>query len=244
MVALLTDPDAWAAFASLAALEIVLGIDNVVFISILVSRCSRRRAQQARRVGLSLAFLFRIRALLLLTWSLKLASPLFQLSGISVSWRDIVLIAGGLFLIAKATYEIHHDVEPRDTSAMSPLGSAAPSFVQIIAQLVAIDAVFSVDSIITAIGMVDRVEIMIGAVAVAMIVMYAASAPVAGFIAEHPTTKLLALAFLLLVGTALVADGVHFHVPRGYLYFSMAFASGVEALNLLAHRRRRPLARR
>jgi predicted tellurium resistance membrane protein TerC len=239
MIALLTDADAWAALATLTALEIVLGIDNVVFISILVSRCTRREARRARQIGLSLAFVFRVLMLFSLTWLMNLTYALFSIFGVGISWRDIILIGGGLFLIAKATHEIHGEIEPHDGES-SPAGDAATqSFGIVVAQLVAIDVVFSLDSIITAIGMVDRIEIMIAAVVLAMIVMYVSSGPVAAFIAEHPTTKMLALAFLLLIGTALVADGFDFHIPRGYLYFAMAFAGGVEAFNVLARRNRR-----
>ena len=243
MLSLVTDADAWAALATLTALEIVLGIDNVVFISILVSRCPRRQARRARQIGLALAFIFRVLMLFSLTWLMNLTYALFSIFGIGISWRDIILIGGGLFLIAKATHEIHGEIEPHDKESDLASEAAAPSFAFVVAQLVAVDAVFSLDSIITAIGMVDRIEIMIAAVVLAMIVMYVSSGPVATFIAEHPTTKMLALAFLLLIGTALVADGFDFHIPRGYLYFAMAFAGGVEAFNVLARRNRRKSTR-
>jgi predicted tellurium resistance membrane protein TerC len=221
----------------LTLLEIVLGIDNVVFISILVSRCTPKEALRARRVGLSLAFIFRIVMLFGLTWLMKLTYALFSIVGREISWRDIILIGGGLFLIAKTTREIHREVEP---GGEQPGGSvASQSFAAVVAQLIAIDVVFSLDSILTAIGMVDQVEIMIAAVILAMIVMYVASGPVASFIAEHPTTKMLALAFLVLIGTTLVAEGFDFHIPRGYIYFAMAFAGAVEVFNVLASRSRR-----
>jgi predicted tellurium resistance membrane protein TerC len=238
MTALLTDPNAWAALATLTALEIVLGIDNVVFISILVSRCTGDAARRARQIGLSLAFVFRVAMLFGLTWLMKLTYPLFSLFAIGISWRDIILIGGGLFLIAKTTHEIHGEMEPRDSAVDSAGGLAARSFAMVIAQLVVIDIVFSLDSIITAIGMVEQVEIMIAAVILAMIAMYAASGPVAAFIAKHPTTKMLALAFLVLIGVALVAEGFDVHIPRGYIYFAMAFAGAVEAFNVLARRNR------
>jgi predicted tellurium resistance membrane protein TerC len=241
MSALLTDPNAWAALATLTALEIVLGIDNVVFISILVSRCSPHQALRARQIGLSLAFVFRVAMLFGLTFLMKLTAPLFSIFGIGISWRDIILIGGGVFLIAKATHEIHGEVEPREEGGAARI--AVQSFAWVVTQLVAIDLVFSLDSIITAIGMVDDVRIMIAAVVLAMIVMYAASGPVAAFIAEHPTTKMLALAFLLLIGVALVAEGFDFHIPRGYIYFAMAFAGAVEAFNVLARRNRRKAKR-
>jgi predicted tellurium resistance membrane protein TerC len=243
MVALLTDPDAWVALSTLTALEIILGIDNVVFISILVSRCTREQALRARQIGLSLAFVFRVVMLFGLTWLMKLTYSLFTIFGVGISWRDIILIGGGLFLIAKTTHEIHHEVEPRDEEVRSAGAVATQSFAMVVAQLIVIDIVFSLDSIITAIGMVNQIPIMIGAVIFAMIVMYVASGPVASFIAEHPTTKMLALAFLLLIGMTLVAEGFDFHIPRDYIYFAMAFAGAVEAFNVLARRNRRVATR-
>jgi len=238
MLGLLTDPNAWAALATLTALEIVIGIDNVVFISILVSRCDPDQALLARRIGLSLAFVFRIMMLFALTWLAGLTQPLFSIFANEISWRDIILIGGGLFLIAKATREIHAAVDPDEDKARSkPRGGQ--SFTVVIAQLVAIDAVFSLDSILTAIGMANQLEVMIAAVILAMIVMYLSSGVVAEFIAKHPTTKMLALAFLLLVGVMLVADGFDFHIPRGYVYFAIAFAGAVEDINVLASRKRR-----
>jgi predicted tellurium resistance membrane protein TerC len=237
MLELLTDPHAWAALATLTVLEIVLGIDNVVFISILVSRCSPDQALRARQIGLSLAFIFRIAMLFGLTWLMKLTYPLFSIFDVGISWRDIILIGGGLFLIAKATHEIHAELEHRDSDRAGNV--AVQSFALVVAQLVAVDLVFSLDSIITAIGMAKDIEIMIGAVVIAMVVMYIASGPVSAFIAAHPTTKMLALAFLVLIGAALVAEGFDFHFPRGYIYFAMAFAAAVETFNVLASRNRR-----
>jgi predicted tellurium resistance membrane protein TerC len=237
MLELLTDWNAWAALATLAALEIVLGIDNIVFISILVARCSPKEALRARQIGLALAFIFRVAMLFTLTWLMKLTYALFSVFGVGISWRDIILIGGGLFLIAKATHEIHGEVDPSESHAER--SAAAQSFMLVVGQLVVVDLVFSLDSIITAIGMVDRIEIMIAAVIIAMLVMYVASGPVAAFIAEHPTTKMLALAFLVLIGVALVAEGFDFHIPRGYIYFAMAFAGAVEAFNVMAGRKRR-----
>ncbi|MGE0749235.1 MAG: TerC family protein [Variibacter sp.] len=240
MMELLTDPNAWAALLMLSALEIVLGIDNIVFISILISRADAKRAKLARQVGLSLAFIFRIALLGALNWIMGLTAPVFTIFGNEFSWRDIILIGGGLFLIAKATHEIHGEVEARDEGAAAVTTGAAAgrAFFFIIVQLVAIDLVFSLDSILTAIGLVDRIEIMIAAIVFAMIVMYVASGPVAAFIAEHPTTKMLALAFLVMIGLALLADGFGFHIPRGYIYVSMAFAAAVETFNVLAKRNR------
>lgn len=240
MAALLTDPQAWAALITLSALEIVLGIDNVVFISVLVSRLDPVRRRRARQIGLSLALLFRIALLFGLTWLIGLGEPVITVLGNAFSWHDIILIGGGLFLIAKAAHEMHGTVEGRDEAPPAP-GRAVLSAV--ILQVVVIDIVFSVDSIVTAIGLARDIRIMIAAVLIAVSIMYAASAPVADFITAHPTTKVLALAFLVLIGVALVADGFDVHVPRGYIYFAMAFAGGVEALNILAQRRRRRAAR-
>jgi predicted tellurium resistance membrane protein TerC len=240
MLELLTDWNAWLALATLTTLEVVLGIDNIVFISILVSRLPPDQALRARQIGLGLAFVFRIAMLFTLTWLMKLTYPLFSVLGVGISWRDIILIGGGMFLIAKATHEIHNEVEHRDAPRETSV--AQQSFALVIAQLVVIDLIFSLDSIITAIGMVQQIEIMIAAVCIAMIVMYVASGPVAAFISKHPTTKMLALAFLVLIGVALVAEGFDFHIPRGYIYFSMAFAGAVEFFNVMARRNRKRAA--
>ena len=236
MLQLLTDPNAWAALVTLTALEIVLGIDNIVFISVLVSRCSPRDAKRARQIGLSLALIFRILLLFGLTYLMKLTYPVVTALGRDFSWHDIILIAGGLFLIAKATHEIHAEVEADEGEPAAAKVYAA--FSAIVLQVVAVDLVFSIDSIVTAIGMAQDIEVMITAVVIAMIVMYVASGPIARFIAHHPTTKMLALAFLVMIGVALVADGFEFHIPRGYIYSSMAFAGAVEVFNVLARRNR------
>jgi predicted tellurium resistance membrane protein TerC len=235
MMELLTSPEAWAALITLIALEIILGIDNVIFISVLVSRIPEPQAKRARQIGLALALVFRIVLLSLLVWLIGLTQPVFAVWGNAFSWRDIILIGGGAFLIAKATHEIHGEVEAREGG-----GEAKPAnaFFWVIVQIIIIDLVFSLDSIITAIGMVQDLEIMITAVIVACIVMYVSSGPVARFVARHPTTKMLALAFLVLIGVALVADGFQFHIPRGYIYFAIAFALAVEAFNILARRNR------
>lgn len=242
MLDLVTDPHAWAALVTLSALEIVLGIDNVVFISVLVSRLDASEATRARRIGLSLALLFRVLLLLALTWLIGLSMPVVTIWDNPYSWHDIILIGGGLFLIAKATHEVHAEVEaagqPQEQEQSVP-AVALHAFVIVILQVVVIDIVFSIDSIVTAIGMAQDIRIMIAAVLIAVGVMYVASAPVAAFIAEHPTTKMLALAFLLLIGVALVADGFQFHIPRGYIYFAMAFAGAVETVNVAVLRRRR-----
>jgi len=229
--------EALAALAALTSLEIVLGIDNVVFISVLVSRLPEETAQRARQVGLLLALVFRIALLLILTWIIGLSAPLFSAFGQGLSWRDLILAAGGICLIYKSVYEIHHAIEePREESFKE---AAKAAFSAIIVQILVLDAVFSIDSIVTAIGMAQHVEIMIIAVMVAMAVMYFASAPVAAFIGRHPTTKMLALAFLLLIGVTLVAEAFGVHVPKGYIYSAMAFAVLVEGFNIAAQQRRR-----
>jgi predicted tellurium resistance membrane protein TerC len=238
MTELLLDPNAWAALLTLTVLEIVLGIDNLIFIAILTARLDPQRARRARGIGLTLAFVFRVVMLAGLTWLMGLTAPIVTIFGMAISWRDIILIGGGLFLIAKGTHEIHGEVEVREHDAEPPAATAR-SFGFILVQLVAIDLVFSLDSIITAIGMAENLEVMVAAVLIAMIVMYFAAKPVGAFIAEHPTTKMLALAFLLLIGVALVADGFEFHIPRGYIYFSLVFAGAVETFNVVAGKRRR-----
>ena len=241
MMQLLTSPEAWAALLTLTALEIVLGIDNVIFLSVIVARIPEPQASHARRIGLLLALIFRILLLTFLVWLIGLTRDVFVVSGMSFSWRDLILIGGGLFLIAKATHEIHAEVEGGDDDTGQRGGAKA--FVWVIAQIVVIDLVFSLDSIITAIGMASELAIMIAAVVIACGVMYASSGPVARFIAEHPTTKMLALAFLVLIGVALVADGFEFHIPRGYIYFAIAFSAAVEFFNVLAKRNRKKVTR-
>lgn len=228
--------NAWASLLTLTAMEIVLGIDNVVFISVLVSRLPKENAKRARQIGLSLALVFRIALLMVLSWLIGLTEPVVSALGFELSWRDLILLAGGLFLIYKATHEIHQGVEgngEHETSAVKA------SFSAIIAQIIVIDMVFSVDSIITAIGMAEHLEIMVLAVVIAMGVMYIASGSIAAFIERHPTTKMLALAFLLMIGVALVADALGFHIPRGYIYSAMAFSAFVEILNVAAKRGRK-----
>ena len=239
MIELLTDPQAWAALVTLSVLEIVLGIDNVVFISVLVGRLHPARQRRARQIGLSLAVVFRIALLFTLTHLAALTTPLVTIFGNGISWRDLILIGGGLFLIAKATHEMHAEIEGADDDPRPAGAAAGRAFSAVIAQIAVIDLVFSIDSIVTAIGMAQDIRIMIAAVLIAVAIMYAASEPVSAFIAAHPTTKVLALAFLVLIGVALVADGFDFHVPRGYIYFAMAFAAAVEAVNITVRRRRR-----
>ena len=242
MMELLTDPHAWAALLTLTVLEVVLGIDNVVFISVLVSRLDEEKAKRARQLGLALAFLFRIIMLFGLTWLMGLTQPVVTFFDVNLSWRDLILIGGGMFLIAKATHEIHAEVEARESHEAEGASPRA-ALLLVVAQLIVVDLVFSLDSIITAIGMAEDIEIMIAAIVIAMLVMYVASGPVARFIGDHPTTKMLALAFLLVIGMALVADGFEFHIPRGYIYFAMAFAGAVEFFNVIARRNRRRRAR-
>jgi predicted tellurium resistance membrane protein TerC len=236
MIELLTSPEAWAALLTLTALEIVLGIDNVIFLSVIVARIPEPQAKRARQIGLALALIFRILLLSLLVWLIGLTQAVLSVRGMAFSWRDIILIGGGLFLIAKATHEIHAEVEAADGPGERQGGASA--FFWVILQIIVIDMVFSLDSIITAIGMAQDLAIMIAAVVIACVIMYASSGPVARFVAEHPTTKMLALAFLVLIGVALVADGFQFHIPRGYIYFAITFSAAVEMFNVLAKRNR------
>src|SRR6267154_221872 len=241
MIELLTSPEAWAALLTLTALEGVLGIDNVIFLSVIVSRIPDPQAKRARQIGLALALVFRVLLLSVLVWLIGLTEAVLTVRGLAFSWRDIILIGGGLFLIAKATHEIHGEVGGSDDGGERRGGARA--FFWLIAQIVVIDIVFSLDSIITAIGMSQDLIIMIAAVVIACVVMYVSSGPVARFVAEHPTTKMLALAFLVLIGVALVADGFKFHIPRGYIYFAIAFSAAVEAFNVLARRNRKKAVR-
>jgi predicted tellurium resistance membrane protein TerC len=236
MIDLIYSPEAWAALLTLTALEIVLGIDNIIFLSVLVSRIPEPQATRARQIGLALALIFRLILLSLLVWLTGLTAPVFTIAEQAFSWRDIILIVGGLFLIAKATHEIHAEVEVREVEHKT--SNVQKAFFWVIVQIVVIDLVFSVDSILTAIGMAEHIEIMVAAVLIAMAVMYISSGPVARFVSEHPTTKMLALAFLVLIGVALVADGFQFHIPRGYIYFAILFSAAVELFNVLAKRNR------
>jgi predicted tellurium resistance membrane protein TerC len=235
MLTLLTDPNAWAALLTLTALEIVLGIDNVIFISVLAGRLDPASSRRARQAGLLLALILRIALLFGLTTLARLRYPVVTIAGNEISWHDIILIGGGLFLIAKATFEIHREIEG---AAPNRKPSGADSLLFVIVQIGVVDLVFSIDSVITAIGMVSRIEVMIVAVLIAILVMYFASSAVSGFISRHPTTKTLAVAFLILIGVALVADGFDVHIPRGYIYFAMAFSAAVEAINIVVRQRR------
>jgi len=242
MLELLADPQVWAALVTLTVLEIVLGIDNLVFISVLVSRLEEPAATRARQIGLALALIFRILLLFTITWLVGLTTPVITVWDNGISWRDIILIGGGLFLLAKATHEVHAEIEGEEDHG-APRSAARSAFWIVTLQVVAIDIVFSIDSILTAIGMSRDLPVMVVAVLIAVAVMYVASKPTSDFIAKHPTTKMLALAFLMLIGVALIADGFEFHIPRGYIYFSMAFAGLVEFFNVLV-RSNRPRKRR
>jgi predicted tellurium resistance membrane protein TerC len=228
---MLTDPQAWIALVTLLALEIVLGVDNVVFISILAGKLPGDQQKRARTVGLALALVTRILLLLSLSWIIKLTAPLFTVFAHEISGRDLILIVGGLFLIAKSTHEMHQRLEGREGEVSARV---APSFVAVIVQILLLDVVFSLDSVITAVGMVDQLAIMITAVILALVVMLVFAGRISAFVETHPTIKMLALAFLLLIGTTLIAEGVDQHISKGYIYFAMAFSLFVEALNLRA----------
>jgi predicted tellurium resistance membrane protein TerC len=229
----LTDPDAWIGLLTLTILELVLGIDNVVFISILSEKLPPSRQNMARTIGLSLAMLMRILLLLSLSWVIGLTRPLFSVGVFDVTGRMLILVAGGLFLLVKSTHEIHKSIESGEAQKKA---AVAPSVLAVIAQIIVLDAVFSLDSVITAVGMVDEISVMIIAVILAMVVMMIFAGPVSDFVQRYPTLKMLALSFLLLVGVNLIAEGVGFHIPKGYTYFAMAFSVFVEILNLKAHR--------
>jgi predicted tellurium resistance membrane protein TerC len=237
-VELLTDPQTWLAFATLTALELVLGIDNVIFISILVEKLEPRGRELARKLGLFLAMFMRIALLLLLSWMIGLTAPLFTILRHEISGRDLILIAGGLFLLYKSTVEIHQLLEGGRGEASAAVRA---TFAAVIGQIVLIDLVFSLDSIITAVGMVDEIAVMIAAVVVSVALMMAFAGAIGRFIAERPTIKMLALAFLFMIGLVLIADGFEHHVPKGYVYFAMAFSVLVEMLNTRMRRRRAPV---
>jgi predicted tellurium resistance membrane protein TerC len=234
----LSDPQIWIALATLTALEVVLGIDNVVFISILAGKLPPEQQLKARRVGLLLAMVTRILLLFSLAWVIKLTAPWFNILGHDISGRDLILLLGGLFLIAKSTHEIHHKLEGEDGSASSRV---YPSFRSVVLQIMLLDIVFSLDSVITAVGMVDTLWVMVTAVIIAVGVMVLFAESVSAFVDRHPTVKILALSFLLLIGTALIAEGLEFHIPKGYIYFAMAFSVMVEMLNLRLRRKSMPV---
>jgi predicted tellurium resistance membrane protein TerC len=229
----ITEPQAWIGFATLTLLEIVLGIDNIVFISILTDRLPPSQQGRARLIGLGLAMVMRILLLFSLTWIIQLTAPLFEVLGKEISGRDLVLIIGGLFLLAKSTHEIHGNLEGPQRELSTPV---TPSLAAVLVQIMLLDIVFSLDSVITAVGMVDEIGVMISAVIVAVAFMMVFSRPISQFVSRHPTVKMLALSFLIMIGVALIADGLGEHIPKGYIYFAMAFSLGVELLNLRARR--------
>ncbi len=235
LVDMLLSPQIWLSFATLALLEVVLGIDNIIFLSIITQSLPESQQPLARRIGLALALGMRIVLLSMVVWIATLTTPVFSFGDHDVSWRDMIMLGGGLFLLYKGTGEIHHTMEGRDEDIGNVKSSA---FFWIILQIGILDLVFSLDSVITAVGMSDHLPVMIAAVVFAIAVMLFAAEPVSKFVHNHPTIKILALSFILLVGMVLIADGLHLHIPKGYLYFAIAFSLGVESLNLIAAKRR------
>jgi predicted tellurium resistance membrane protein TerC len=237
----LAEPEVWAGLFTLTALEIVLGIDNVVFIAVLAGRLPAGRQHRARQVGLALALITRLALLVCIVWIIGLTRPLFALFGLRISWRDIILVAGGFFLLYKGTREIHHALEDDDAGVETRHSRA--SFAGVVTQIVVLDIVFSLDSVITAIGVANELWMMSTAIVIAVGIMLFASGPLSAFVQRRPTVKMLALSFLLLIGMTLIADGVGFHVPKGYVYAAIGFSIGVEMLNQLAADRRKRRAR-
>lgn len=225
----LTDPQAWTALAALTSIEIVLGIDNIIFLSIVVAKLPPARQRTARIIGLLLAMGMRIGLLFSLSWFMSLTEPIASVRGFELSLRDLVLIVGGLFLLAKSTFEIHGRLEAADSGSAR---RATAGFLSVLAQVAILDLVFSIDSVITAIGLADQIGVMVVAIVVSVVVMLISAKPIGDYVERHPTIKMLALSFLLLIGTTLVADGLHFHFPKGYVYFAMAFSVFVELLNM------------
>ena len=233
------DPAAWASLVTLVVLEIVLGIDNLIFISILTNKLPEDRRAEARQIGMGVAVVLRLALLSVVATIVSLTEPLFTVAGHDYSWRDLVLVAGGLFLIWKATGEIHHYTLGEDEAEITAAGAAGATMVGVAAQIILLDAVFSIDSIVTAIGMTDHVDVMVTAILISVGVMMAAAGPLSRFIGANPTIIMLALGFLLMIGMALLADGMGFRVPKEYIYASMTFAGLIEALNLVRRARRR-----
>ncbi|MBP1859195.1 putative tellurium resistance membrane protein TerC [Rhizobium herbae] len=232
------DPTAWIALITLIVMEVVLGIDNLIFISILTNKLPEENREKARRIGIGLALVMRLALLGTVAWIVQLTTPVFEAFGHGFSWKDMILIAGGLFLVWKATKEIHHNVDPADHEEDFIASSVTTGFTAAIGQILLLDLVFSVDSIITAVGMTPHLPIMVVAVVVAVTVMLVASGPLARFIEKNPTIVMLALGFLLMIGTTLIAEGMGIHVPKGYVYAAMAFSALVEVLNMLSRRKR------
>ena len=243
LIALTLDPAAWIALIALVAMEVVLGIDNLIFISILTNKLPEERRAQARRIGIGAALILRLALLGTVAIIVQLTEPVFTIFGNGFSWRDLILIAGGLFLVWKATKEIHHNVDPDPGPDLFDGRTATLGFAAAIGQILLLDLVFSIDSIITAVGMTEHIPIMVIAVVVAVTVMLLAATPLANFIHANPTIVMLALGFLLLIGTTLIAEGFGAHVPKGYIYAAMAFSALVEGLNMLSRRARRKRAR-
>ena len=239
LLVLLTDPAAWLALATLVVMEVVLGIDNLIFISILTNKLPEHQRSRARRIGIGLAVILRLGLLASVAFIVRLTQPLFAVFGQAFSWRDLILMAGGLFLIWKATTEIHDHVAGESEPVPTPAGVAGTTMLGVIGQILLLDLVFSLDSIITAVGMTNDIPIMVVAVLVAVGLMLAAADPLARFIGDNPTIVMLALGFLLMIGATLLADGVGVHVPKGYIYAAMAFSALIEGLNMLARRRKR-----
>jgi predicted tellurium resistance membrane protein TerC len=237
----IASPEAWIALATLTALEIVLGVDNIIFISVLVGRLPAEQRQRARVIGLALAMLTRIALLLSLAWMMRLTSPLFDVWTFKVTGRALILIGGGLFLLYKAVMEIHNSLEGAEHEAGAAAGAAGASFAGVLIQIAIIDIVFSLDSVITAVGMADNVTVMVLAILAAVAVMMFAAKPIGDFVDAHPTIKMLALSFLILVGVALIGEGFGMHIPKGYIYFAMAFSVVVEMLNLRLRKKREPM---
>jgi predicted tellurium resistance membrane protein TerC len=235
----ITSPEAWVALATLTLMEIVLGVDNIIFISVLVGRLPQQQRERARIVGLAIAMASRIMLLLLITWIMRLQADLFTILDVGISGRDLILIGGGLFLLAKATLEIHHSVEGVETGGHGTVGAASVGSVMV--QIGLIDIVFSLDSVITAVGMAEDLAVMVIAVVLAVLVMMLSARSIGDFVDRHPTIKMLALSFLVLIGVALVAEGIELHIPKGYIYFAMAFSVVVEMLNLRLRGRGRPV---
>ena len=238
LIVLASDPAAWLALLTLTVMELVLGIDNLLFISVLSNKLPEKDRSFARRIGIAAALILRLALLATIVWIVRLTEPLFELFGNAFSWRDLILIAGGLFLVWKATNEIHNAVDPADGPDRLNPQVAATSVAAVVGQILVLDMVFSIDSILTAVGMTDHIPIMVIAILITVAAMLLAADPLANFIHGNPTIVMLVLAFLLLIGTVLIADGFGLHIPRGYIYAAMAFSAFVEGLNMVARRRR------
>jgi predicted tellurium resistance membrane protein TerC len=234
----LSNPEAWIALLTLTILEVVLGLDNVIFISILSGKLPADQQKKARSIGLAMAMIMRVLLLLSLAWIVKLTKPLFTIIGQEISGRDLILLGGGLFLLAKATHEIHDKLEGEEGDAVKRI---VPSLMAVILQISLLDIVFSLDSVITAVGMAKDIEVMIAAVIIAVLIMLVSAGTIGAFVNRHPTVKMLALSFLLLIGMSLIAEGLDFHIPKGYVYFAMAFSVFVEVLNIALRRKSKPV---